>query len=907
MPDELLGILTGKPSAAPKFDALAFAREEAARQKVDPELVVRVMGQESGAKGQKALSRKGAIGRMQLMPETAKDLGVDPNDERQNIVGGVTYLKQQLDEFKDPKLALAAYNAGPQAVRDAGGIPNIKETQDYVAAITGEPVGDLSGILGVTPAGEAPEGPSPEREARIKELTDPNAKPASSPVATNVAITNGKAYFRDTGKPLNPAQADTLQTLYKGGQYDPEKGLINGRPIVGIGDDGAYPNEPGTFYIDQDGVLGMVPMTERRGLLGRGGGGLARGGFDVMQSIGKVLPGTSDSDAMQTLRGNRLIYDAQNKGDLVAGAGRFLGQAIPTTAALVAGGEVLAPIRAAAGPVGEFLAGNAGRGGNLFLRGASLGTSGAIEGAGAGALTSGANDESLGENMMTGAVAGSVLKPVASGAFGAGRRLLAGKAAGAIPAAEQQAILDKAANLPVEVPLTQGIVSGAPGQQMAENLMLKGAKGDQAARIMQEGAAARQGALRGNVEAIENRITGQPSLTTGQGGAAVSEALNTAKAAKGASVDAAYQAARDSAEGGFLPASERPVVAQRLREAVKDYDPDEIGAVTKVLDSFDGSPTSSTLTPTDLFEARAKLTKLRGMNDPYKGGAAAQAVKALDGYIDDALKADLIQGDPKTVQLWKKAIGERRAFGKLFEGNDLIQDLTEEGVHGEGRALKVAPEDASNLIFGRSGLGSVGRKNLSRDLIRLKGVLGPDSEAWNALRGEAFKRLAREGEGAPEAGQPQFSGQKFFKAWNKLQADNPQVVDTLFSPDERKLISDFAEVAQKATTSVKGGDNPSNSGVLVVKKVLDNLWTAVGGAVGSMAGPGGAVAGATIGKGLDSVFKDMGAVVQAQKALRPKVVKPPAEASPNRLLGVLPPVIGSIESNKLLAAPQPAQ
>jgi hypothetical protein len=232
----------------------------------------------------------------------------------------------------------------------------------------------------------------------------------------------------------------------------------------------------------------------------------------------------------------------------------------------------------------------------------------------------------------------------------------------------------------------------------------------------------------------------------------------------------------------------------------------------------------------------------------------------------------------------------------------LIADLTKQEYRGGERTLSVAPEDASNLIFGRSGLGAVGRKNLSRDLARLKNALGPDSEAWNALRGEAFKRLAREGEGAPEAGHTQFSGQKFLKAWNKLKADNPQVVDTLFSADERQLITDFAETAQRATTSVKGGDNPSNSGVLVVKKVLDNLWTAVGGAVGSIAGPGGAAAGATVGKGLDGVFKDMGAVVQAQKALKPKVVKPAASGPPNRLVGTLPAILGGIEGNKLLGA-----
>lgn len=102
---------------------------------VDPKLARAIAIAESDM-NQDEISPVGAIGVMQLMPETAASLGVDPYNKSDNIVGGVRYIRQMLDTFDgDVPLAVAAYNAGPGAVQRYGGIPPYSETRNYVGRV----------------------------------------------------------------------------------------------------------------------------------------------------------------------------------------------------------------------------------------------------------------------------------------------------------------------------------------------------------------------------------------------------------------------------------------------------------------------------------------------------------------------------------------------------------------------------------------------------------------------------------------------------------------------------------------------------------------------------------------------------------------------------------------------------
>jgi len=113
-------------------DTASLINAAAAKYQVDPRLVSAIAQTESGG-NQGAVSSAGAVGVMQLMPDTAASLGIDPYNKAQNIDGGTKYIKEMLDTFNgDVRKALAAYNAGPQAVKDYGGIPPYAETQNYV-------------------------------------------------------------------------------------------------------------------------------------------------------------------------------------------------------------------------------------------------------------------------------------------------------------------------------------------------------------------------------------------------------------------------------------------------------------------------------------------------------------------------------------------------------------------------------------------------------------------------------------------------------------------------------------------------------------------------------------------------------------------------------------------------------
>ncbi|MEX5516525.1 lytic transglycosylase domain-containing protein [Pseudophaeobacter sp. 1A09344] len=146
-PDDIQLAALSRPAPLPRADILTAIEATAFRYAGHPGLrgaelsvrdwltLYRANIEVESAYRQDAISSAGAIGLGQLMPATARDLGVDPRDPLQNLDGSARYLAMMLERFRDPHLALAAYNAGPDAVRQYGGVPPYRETQNHVARV----------------------------------------------------------------------------------------------------------------------------------------------------------------------------------------------------------------------------------------------------------------------------------------------------------------------------------------------------------------------------------------------------------------------------------------------------------------------------------------------------------------------------------------------------------------------------------------------------------------------------------------------------------------------------------------------------------------------------------------------------------------------------------------------------
>jgi hypothetical protein len=220
---------------ATKDEIFAFAAQEAERQGVPLSLVQGVVEAESGgafnAIGPKTRFNDRAYGPMQLMGATAKDLGVNRMDWKDNIRGGVKYLGQLTERFQDPTLVAAAYNAGPGNVEKYGGVPPFKETQNYVKKVVGmaqKDDEDWKPVTGISQQQVASE--------EFKPVTGINV-----PTQQQVQQTGPSQFMQDVQASFNPLDVlrgkTTSGQLITGTANLMSKGIKGGLSALGLSDE----------------------------------------------------------------------------------------------------------------------------------------------------------------------------------------------------------------------------------------------------------------------------------------------------------------------------------------------------------------------------------------------------------------------------------------------------------------------------------------------------------------------------------------------------------------------------------------------------------------------------------------------------------------------------------------------
>lgn len=389
----------------------------------------------------RAVSKAGAQGLMQIMPDTARKLGMtDPFDPAQSIYGGAKYMSQAIDaEHDSPAAALLYYHGGPGWRQNYG-----RESAAYVPAVAGHY----------------------QQYAKVETKTATDAMPT-------------KAVDDPFSKALQePAQATQPAAA------EPAQGNVPDAFTQALGGGSKTSNAPPPTTMQQIGA-GLVraahDITDRPAEL------LARGAA----AIG--LPGPTPEQTVAADAAERAAYEQQYGNSRIATAARIGGQIAGTIPIVAGAGNLLGAAGGLAGAtVGRVApmagraidAGNALLGGtltastpaaNLLARGASLASQGALGGAAAGALLSGQSDDPLALQVARGAAAGAVAGPVA-GAIGAGVNELAGKAGGALT---EIATLAKLAREKYGIPIT------AP--QLTRNPLIRAAN-EQSASLPFSGA-----------------------------------------------------------------------------------------------------------------------------------------------------------------------------------------------------------------------------------------------------------------------------------------------------------------------------------------------------------------------------------------------------------------------------------
>ena len=461
----------------------------------------------------------------------------------------------------------------------------------------------------------------------------------------------------------------------------------------------------------------------------------------------------------------------------------------------------------------------------------------------------------------------------------------------ATPASPEEAVLyTEAQTLPVSVPLTRGMLSKDREAQLLEDVASKGVHGEEAKQLVKDALEAAEKALQANVPAIQGIITkGAPAIARGEGATMAQAEASVLQQAEKIAADNAYDAARALSE------STGATVPSNFFTGFGDY---VMGVVTKshALDDPILQPLIGFLNKLkayetkeggvairELFDLRKQLnTKMAGGKGNELSVALKPVINALDKKVDDLIEASLSAGDDVVIQTWRDAIKGYSTYMKRWRQKDLLDKITKTKLNESGEViLDVAPEGVANFMFNAGNLGFIAKKELQRDLLKMKDRLSPES--WNGLRQEIYLRLIQS---STRKGTETEVTASLLKNVNTALRNNKSLMESVFNKEEIALIKQFAKVTDTVLSTAKQSSNTA----VAQMNVLRQLGVALG--VPNLYKFFAAIPGA---KGIIERYR-----VSQVKGAVDAAPKPPSAGK----TGVVPGIIG-LEGREILQAEPP--
>jgi len=342
---------------------------------------------------------------------------------------------------------------------------------------------------------------------------------------------------------------------------------------------------------------------------------------------------------------------------------------------------------------------------------------------------------------------------------------------------------------------------------------------------MVEAERATQDALEENLTAVQQVLAGSgPTVRRNEGVQAVQQSLGRQRVAAKQGVDRAYDAARSQGPASYPKPAIATMADTIERQWRQDFAPDILtgsaSSMVKQLRDLAERVDAGGVDVRELFEWRQRASNSAAFGTP-ESKALGNAIKTFDTQMDDALSQALLRGSDDAISVWRDAIGKAKGFKQRWESADLIDNLTQprRGTSLDAMEFKVAPEDAANYLFGISNMGFVSKRNLSRDLRKMKELL-PESD-FNQLKQELFLRMVDTSRRV-HRGETIISGVKLNNAMSDLAERNSALLNSVFTGSEVGMIRQLGRVADRATTVQRQTSNTAVANQRILQELIGN-------------------------------------------------------------------------------------